>query len=206
MKGIVSVKHLLLIALLLFACTRTPTAHLCDSHDFLDETSPAPVEGLGTAQLALETPNPIAFRRNGGSGLHGRGALFEALECATSRLRVAVCIDIDITINPYSHMVRWENASEMPNGSAGHLSGSSSWLNQRILISDGLPPNAWCNVVTHEMVHVLRRSNAHPGPQYGMSYPVTYSATATSVILQEDINLICAKQTCGCQIPETLPS
>src|SRR6187551_1222583 len=134
-------KKLLVLALLILGCVKQPSEHLCGSHEPLGETAAAPAAGgeLGTAQLALLAPNPIAFRRHGSSAFLSRGQLFEAMECATLRIKTAVCIDIDMTVSPYSNMVRWENAVDMPNDSSGHVSGGN-WAAQRIRISDALPP------------------------------------------------------------------
>lgn len=164
------------------------------------EASAAP-EALGTTTQTLLVPNPISFRRYAGGG-HGPGALYTAMECATTRILAATCIDIDLTIYPTSNMVRWEAAANMPNASSGYVWGDT-WSTQRIKLSDGLTEPSFCTVLIHEMIHVLRRSYSHPGADGSMSHPVTRTfSTPISRITAEDITLICAKQTCGCNNPE----
>jgi hypothetical protein len=138
-------------------------------------------------------PNPLSF------WWYGDDPTVESpLECALARVRAATCLPVDVSFDA-AHWVRRRAAADM-GGRAGWTTGS--WTAADVKISDSLAASQRCPVLTHEIVHILRRSNAHPGPDGSMTFPVVHTHVPASRITAEDIAEICAVQTCGCANPE----
>ncbi len=149
---------------------------------------------------APEPPQPLTFWWWASSGNENK--VRDALDCALTRWRAATCIEVDVS-HYAAHWVRAVPA-ELLDGRAGWTTGSS-WNSTRIRLLQSMTPESMCMVLTHEIgAHVLRRSNAHPAQDNGS---ITYNPTSLlrSHITQEDIDLVCARQDCGCAVPEQAP-
>lgn len=172
-----------LALMLALACNVAPS-----DDGLLDCGADAPIEKGGDS---------LSFGRYAGD--HGRnpGELWAALECAGDRWRAATCLDADVSLVPET-WVRWGFPEEM-YGYHGMAYGSS-WTSSRIMILDTLEPHKLCQVMAHEMGHILRRDFGHPGPDHSMSYPVTH--ISTTKITQFDIDAVCDYWPCGCETPE----
>ncbi len=140
-------------------------------------------------------PNPLTFWWYA-TAEEKQEPLRAELECALVRWRQATCLDTDVSFDAH-HWVRIVPLA----GLAGQVNGS--WDSTRVKLDDDLLQDAWCQVLVHEIGHVLRRTNAHPGPDGSMSYPTTHVySPPISRIMQADIDLVCAVQDCGCSVPE----
>lgn len=162
-------------------------------------------EQLDTAECGAEFPDPAGTEEKllqfNPYGSHGEmSEMWGVMNCALTRVRRATCLDADLTLNTIEHRIRWAPDEEMPNGSSGYISGSN-WDQQRIRLRWSMPETHRCPVLTHEIIHALRKSYSHPCPEFSMSYPVT--SASQSKITQCDLDIICAKYDCGCQVPES---
>ncbi len=158
---------------------------------------------IAAAALALgavvnPNTNPLTFWWYAGDPT----VLRPALECALNRIRTATCLPLDVSLDA-QHWIRQKTDAEM-GGRAGWTTGP--WANTRIALKDSLQDYHWCPILTHEIVHVLRRSNAHPCPGRSMSSPdgVWSREPGASRINACDLEAICAAQDCGCYNPEDL--
>lgn len=153
---------------------------------------------LAVALLAsaahAQVPQPLTFWRYAGDPV----VLQAALDCAIPRWRAATCLPIDVSYYA-AHWVRTDLQANMPNGLSG-LAWGNNWSNIRIKFSMSLTPEAACQVLVHEIGHVLRRNYGHPCPPFTMCHPAT--STVQSVISEADLNLVCAAQPCACFQPE----
>lgn len=140
-------------------------------------------------------PNPLTFWWYAGDP----AVLAPALECALARIRAATCLPVDVSFDAH-HWVRQLPAADM-GGRSGWTTGA--WAGTRIKLSEALAADQVCPVLIHEIVHVLRRSNAHPGPDGSMTFPVVHvhSAPVTRLVAY-DLDAICAAQQCECFNPE----
>jgi hypothetical protein len=158
---------------------------------------------LGVLLLSSQAlaEQPLTFWRYG--GLRDRGELLVGLECAVARWRAAAGpagLDVSM-VGP--HWVRWALPEELPDAmtpNTGRVNGP--WYSTRVLINSTAEPEAVCSVLTHELMHILLRSNSHVGADGGMNWPVLHVHSSTSKILQSDIDAVCARQTCTCSNPE----
>lgn len=139
-------------------------------------------------------PQPLTFWRYGDN--LERHTVQDALDCALERWRQAACLPLDVSYDAV-HRVRLADAEELGT-LAGHTGGT--WDAARIRVLRGIPKDDQCEVLTHELSHLLRRSNTHPG------LDGTISNVATSFgyrrITAKDIDYVCAKQDCACDNPE----
>lgn len=143
-----------------------------------------------------DSPNPLSFGVQGTADL---AVLLPALYEALARLRAATCLVVDVSLDAH-HLVHFATPAEM-GGRSGWTTGS--WDAANIRLSTGLAADQVCPVLIHEMVHVLRRSNTHPGPDGSFSAPVTHvHSEPVSKLTAYDVAAICGVQTCGCQNPE----
>lgn len=134
---------------------------------------------------------------------HHENEVRDALDCALLRWRDATCIaGLDVSYDA-AHWVRSVPPDQL-GGRAGWTTGTS-WNSTRIKLLESMPPDDMCQVLTHEIgAHVLRRANTHlAGPDDAMIYNPT--SMPRGHITQEDIDAVCSKQDCGCQIPEPPP-
>jgi hypothetical protein len=157
---------------------------------------------LLTTSATAQAPQPLLFGRYAGSTIgRTRGELWQAIECSLERWKKATCINaLDASVFYANHWVRWNH--DIPNDAHGRTSGAA-WNDQRISINSALLPESVCPVLVHEMGHVLRRSYAHSEEDGSVSYPVTHVfSEPVSRITAGDLALVCAKQPCGCQVPE----
>lgn len=155
---------------------------------------------LALMGAAPEPPQPLTFWWYASNGNEEK--VRDALDCALERWRAATCIAIDVS-HYAAHWVRAVPA-DMLDGRAGWTTGSS-WNATRIRLLQSMTPESMCMVLTHEIgAHVLRRSNRHPALD---TSSITYEPTSLlrSHITQEDIDLVCARQNCGCSSPENAP-
>jgi len=150
---------------------------------------------LLSAPAIASAPQSLTFFRYAGDAHE----LQDALDCAIARWRQATCLPIDISYAA-AHLVRLKPADQM-NGKAANT-GGASWNAARITIADTFAqsPEWMCSLLMHEMRHVLARDNGHPGQLGSFSYPTTGTG---SKITTDDLESVCEKQTCGCQVPET---
>ncbi len=161
---------------------------------FLIVTTLFATVNVATAQIAQQ---PLTFWRYAGDKVQ----LQAALDCAIGRLRAATCIPgLDVSYDA-AHWVRQDLPENMP-GATGITSGGFNSTRIK-LASDIATDDKRCQILIHEIVHVIRRDYGHPGPLGSMSYPVTNTtAIPRSRITPEDIGFICAKQNCQCFNPE----
>jgi hypothetical protein len=136
---------------------------------------------------------PLTFWRYAGDPV----VLQAALDCAIPRWRAATCLPIDVSYYA-AHWVRTDIQANM-NGLSG-LAWGNNWSNIRIKFSTSLTPEAACQVLVHEIGHVLRRNYGHPCAPFTMCHPST--STLQSVISEHDLSLVCAAQPCACFNPE----
>jgi hypothetical protein len=123
------------------------------------------------------------------------------MDCAIGRWRAATCLPIDISYEA-AHWIRFKAPEDMPGGVWGKTSGSS-WNRTRIAISTAMIGDNWkCQVLAHEISHVLRRDNDHVGPRGDIS--ATY-LNVDSVISESDVTVVCERQDCLCFNPEPYP-
>ncbi len=121
------------------------------------------------------------------------------IECALPRIRAATCLPLDVSFDA-AHWIRQDTPANM--GQYGGLT-SGTWTSARIKLRNTLSEDARCPVLIHEIFHVLRRSDGHSTEDGSLSYTVTHIvAEPVSHITQGDLDLICARWPCGCQVPE----
>lgn len=143
-----------------------------------------------------DSPNPLSF---GIQGTDDLPVLLPALYEALARLRAATCLVLDVSLDAH-HLIQLVPPEDM-GGRSGWTTGS--WDAANIKLSRSLTAAQVCPVLLHEMVHVLRRSNSHPGPNGSFSYSVVHvSSQPVTKITGFDVEAICAVQSCGCQVPE----
>ncbi len=123
-----------------------------------------------------------------------------AIECALTRVRSATCLPVDVSLDAL-HLVRTKTPEQIGNR-AGWTVGP--WDMARISLRSDLQSYHWCPILTHEIIHVLRRSNAHPCPGRSMSAPdgVWSKEPGGSRIMTCDLEQICAVQGCACMVAE----
>lgn len=139
---------------------------------------------------------PLTFWRYAGDPV----VLQTALDCALTRWRAATCLPIDVSYYA-AHWVRTDLPENM-NGKSG-LAWGNNWSNIRIKFSASLSPFGACQVLVHEVGHVLRRNYGHPCPDGSMCFPVTHVMSAPpSRITEADLTLVCGAQPCACFNPE----
>lgn len=137
-------------------------------------------------------PQPLTFWR---SGLDTeRHIEQDALDCALERWRQATCLPLDVSYDA-AHHVRLADLDEL-GGHTGGWTVGASWNATRIKINRDMSKQQICQVLTHELSHVLRRANTHPG------LPECISNNTSGSITSKDIDYVCAKQDCQCQNPE----
>lgn len=129
--------------------------------------------------------------------------LLEGLQRAVVRWRDATCSDvIDLSISPET-WVRWKPAADMTTN------GGITWGpfdDARIALNIEMPDYFVAQNFVHEIGHVLRRRYGHSAEDGSMSFQVTRAITEpVSRITQNDIDLVCSQQDCGCQVPEAVP-
>lgn len=154
---------------------------------------------IGTSEQDLigntaTNPNHLTFWWYAGDPT----VLRPAIECALERIRVATCLPVDVSFDAY-HWVRQRTPADLAPFAA-HSNGSFD--ESRMSISTNYTGFGACQLLIHEMFHTLRRSNSHPCPSHAMSYPTVNIGEPVSTITQCDLDYICAKQSCGCQVPE----
>jgi hypothetical protein len=127
-----------------------------------------------------------------------KGDTYALYHCAAVRWRNATCLPLDISFEP-AHKMRWATAEEMGDYT-GRVWGDYDSATIKLL--DGMATETQeCQVMVHEIGHILRRDYGHPGStRYGMSYPST--STSRSRITQEDVDFVCEERDCGCENPE----
>jgi hypothetical protein len=126
----------------------------------------------------------------------------DAMDCALERWYLATGLPIDISYQP-QHWVRQDTAAGM-NGKSGYAWTTDGWTTSRIKVDVALNDDAACQVLVHELGHVLRKSGGHPGPDGSMSHPVTrVTSIPRSKITQLDIDLVCDQRSpCLVSVPE----
>lgn len=155
------------------------------------------------AALLISSPaladQPLTFWRYAGGD---QMALQRALDCAISRWRAATCLPIDVSYDA-AHWVRFAPDDQMGTN-VGQTTAIDGWNSQRIKLraSIAVNPDQTCQMLVHEMSHVLRRSYYHSDEDGSMSYAVTHVFSSWSTITVGDLDAVCAKQPCGCFIPE----
>lgn len=157
---------------------------------------------LGTVKLALGQA-PYSFGLYGSANTDGRlkDELWRALEIALTRWRNATCLPLDLSLEG-AVQARWQHGDDMPNNYDG-LAGQPWMAGGYIQMAADLSANKVVPVLIHEIGHHLRKHGGHPGPDGSMSWPVTHvNSEPVSKILQYDVSAVCAKHTCGCQVPE----
>lgn len=128
----------------------------------------------------------------------------DALVCATERWRDATGLPIEIAYYGAAHWVRQDAPANLPPGAQAVTWGSATgWNEQRIKLATSLLDDfARCQILVHEMGHVLRRNYGHSTEDGSMSWPITHVYSSQSGITAGDLALVCAKQPCLWQIPE----
>lgn len=155
------------------------------------------IRGLESTLLGTpgSDPNPLTFWWYATAPEHQWG-LRADLECALERWRQATCLPLDVSFDAH----HWARIMKL-EGLSGQVVGT--WDSARIRIDSDLAQPAWCQMLTHEIGHVLRRSNGHSAIDGSMSYGITHVFTEPiSHIVQDDIDRVCAIQDCGCAPPE----
>jgi hypothetical protein len=145
---------------------------------------------------------PLTFWRYG--GLRDRGELLVGLECAVTRWRVAACpagLDVSMAGPNWVRWALWEEIPEAMTPNTGRVTGNW-YTGVRVLVNSSAEPEAVCGILTHELMHVLLRSNAHLGADGGMNWATLHVHSSTSKILATDIDAVCTKQVCSCSNPE----
>lgn len=143
---------------------------------------------------------PLTFWRY---GMPDQMRLQSALDCALARWRDATCLQMDVSYYA-AHWVRWAYPADIPAGSTAVTSGAS-WSSMRIRLLFSFDDDTACQVLTHEIAHILRRNNGHSDEDGSMSFPVVHVvASPRSHITQGDLDAVCAKQPCACATPEPL--
>jgi hypothetical protein len=150
-----------------------------------------------TAAADAQAPQPLTFWRY---GMPDQWRLQQGLDCAIARWRAATCLPIDVSYSA-AHWVRFALPQDIPGDSTAVTSGAS-WNSMRIRVLSTLSEPALCPMLVHEMGHILRRNSGHSDEDGSMSYEVVHVASSTSLITTHDLELVCAKQPCGCMIPE----
>lgn len=126
--------------------------------------------------------------------------LVPALQAALLRYRAATCLPLDVSLVAM-HTLRLSPAAQM-GGRSGWTTGPT-WASADIKLLDTLTTAQLVPVLMHELSHLLRESNDHPGPDGSFSYSAVHVvAEPRSHITPTDLVLICAKQPCGCFVPE----
>jgi hypothetical protein len=149
---------------------------------------------IGQIAQALSSPSTLKWWRYAGDVVE----LQDALDCGLQRWAEATCMSIDISYYP-NHWMRQDTAANM-NGFSGFASTTDGWATSRIKLEDSMEAEKRCQVAVHEIGHVLRKSGTHPCGTNTMCNSST--SVANSKISQPDLNLVCAKYECLCQIPE----
>lgn len=160
------------------------------------------IAGTVSAQVAPPPSQPLTFFRYAGDQV----VLQKALDCAIGRWRAATCLPIDLSYAP-AHWVRQDDVDNIATNVPGEHTGQtwgSSWNAQKIKLANTLTEDASCQVLVHEIEHLISRSYNHSAVDGSMSFPVTHViAQPRSRIMEVDLGRVCAKQPCGCFNPET---
>jgi hypothetical protein len=151
-------------------------------------------EQIGQVALALSSSSTLKWWRYAGDVVE----LQDALDCGLRRWAESTCMPIDISYYP-NHWMRQDTAANM-NGFSGIASTTDGWATSRIKLEDAMAAEKRCQVAVHEIGHVLRKSGSHPCATNTMCNSST--SVANSRISQADLDLVCAKYACECQIPE----
>ncbi len=175
---------ILFAALLMLGALLTGCGASSDGLEFADDSQPVVV------------PDALTFWWHAGNP----ALLVPGLECAVRRIREATCLPLDVSLDA-NHWLRHKTEAEM-GGRAGWTTGP--WATASIAVKDTLQDYHQCPIITHEIVHVLRRSNGHPCPGRSMSSPdgVWSREPGGSRITACDLEQICAVQNCGCMVSE----
>jgi hypothetical protein len=195
------------LVLLLSACSSEAGELFPALPDAGSVTASSDEDGL-TCDVHDETPSDFAVEKSNAPGtLHwwryaGDPAdLQAAMDCALNRWIAATGLGIDISYVP-NHWVRHDTTANM-NGKSGYAWTSDGWATSRIKLDVALDADHDCQVLVHELGHVLRKSGGHPGPDGSMCHPVTrVNSSPRSKILQADLDEVCAVRACSWQIPE----
>jgi hypothetical protein len=127
--------------------------------------------------------------------------LQDAMDCALNRWIAVTGLNIDLSYSP-NHWIRHDSAANM-GGKSGFAWTSDGWATSRIKLDVAMDADHDCQVLVHELGHVLRKSGGHPGPDGSMSHPVTrVGSSPRSKILQQDLDEVCNVRVCSWQIPE----
>lgn len=152
---------------------------------------------VGLIASTVSAEQPLTFWRYAGDPIQ----LQSAMDCALTRWHAATCLPVDVSYYA-AHWVR----QDVPAG-MGYFSGytwGTSWSQQRIKLSSALTTDdARCQVLVHEIGHLLRRDYGHSTEDGSMSFGVTHVvASPRSRITVADLTDVCSKQPCTCFNPE----
>lgn len=198
-------KNTIVIAVLITACSTTVESSINDEYQFDSndittceaiETNELALidEEIGQVKQALSSSSTLKWWRYAGDVVE----LQDALDCGLRRWAEATCMLIDISYYP-NHWMRQDTAANM-NGYSGFASTTDGWTTSRIKLEDAMGAEKRCQVAVHEIGHVLRKSGTHPCGTNTMCNSAT--SVANSKISQHDLDLVCSKYDCECQIPE----
>lgn len=144
--------------------------------------------GLAEKTAEATGPQPLTWFRYGNDP-HG---LQDALDCAIGRIRAATCLPLDVSYSA-AHWVRFDDAANMPD-KLGYTWGPT-WSAVKTKVRAGMTSERTCNVLVHEISHVLRRSNGHVGAAVSSD---PYPGDSVALIDAATLDAICEVQNCGC--------